>query len=82
VTFSIRVEDSRSSGKEIVSPRTTQVPNNLAAKRSEAHNPSAIVPNFLFLEAVLGAAPRGAFVDRHHRLFPTADSSIGVVVPW
>jgi hypothetical protein len=54
VTFSIRAEDSWSSGEDIVSPGTAHVSNKSATKRSEALDPSAVVPSFLFLTA----APR------------------------
>jgi hypothetical protein len=39
VTFSIRAEDSRSSGEDILPPRATQVTINSTAKRSETPNP-------------------------------------------
>jgi hypothetical protein len=39
VTFSIRAEDSRSSGEDILSPKVAQVPINSIAKRSETPNP-------------------------------------------
>jgi hypothetical protein len=80
VTFSIRVEDSRSSSEDIVSPGAAQVSNKSTAKRSEAPNPSDVVPNFLFLAVAAGTAPRegpsstaattffpGGQHHRHHR---------------
>jgi hypothetical protein len=56
VTSSIRAEDFRRSGEDILPPRTAQVPIKSTAKRSETPNPYAAVPSFLFL--VAGTAPR------------------------
>jgi hypothetical protein len=82
VTFSIRAEGSRSSGEDIVSPGAVQVPNKSTTKRSEAPNPSAIVPSFLFFGSCSRHRyPRRAFVNRCHPPFPPAVTSIGIVVP-
>jgi hypothetical protein len=56
VTSSIRAEDSRSSGEDILPLTAAQVLINSTAKRSETPNPSATVPSFLFFMA--GAASR------------------------
>jgi hypothetical protein len=48
VTSSIRTEDYRSSGEDILPPGAAQVPNKSTAKRSETPNPSVAVPSFLF----------------------------------
>jgi hypothetical protein len=50
VTFSIRAEDSRSSGEDILPPGAAQVPINSIAKLSETPSPPFAVPSFLFLE--------------------------------
>src|SRR5688572_13287016 len=50
VTFSIRAEDSRSSGEDIHPPGAAHVPINSIAKLSETPSPPIAVPSFLFLE--------------------------------
>jgi hypothetical protein len=54
VTFSIRAEDPRSSGEDILPLRVVHVPINSTAKLSETPSPPTAVPIFLFL--VPGAA--------------------------
>jgi hypothetical protein len=54
VTSSIRAEDSRSSGEDILPPRVAHVPIKSTTKLSETPTPPTTVPNFLFL--VAGAA--------------------------
>ncbi len=50
VTLSIRAEDSRSSGEDILSPGAAHVLINSLAKPSETPSPPMAVPSFLFLE--------------------------------
>jgi hypothetical protein len=54
VTSSIRAEDSRSSGEDILPPGAVHVPINSTAKLSDTPIPPTVVPNFLLLGA--GAA--------------------------
>jgi hypothetical protein len=49
VTLSIRVEDSQSSGKDILPPRATQVPINSTAKRLETPPPPPL--QYLFFSS-------------------------------
>jgi hypothetical protein len=50
ITLSIRAEDSRSSGEDILSTAAVHVLINSLAKLSETPSPPIAVPNFLFLE--------------------------------
>src|SRR5687767_2658694 len=50
VTLSIRDEDSRSSGEDILPPGAAHVLISSLAKPSETPRPPITVPNFLFLE--------------------------------
>jgi hypothetical protein len=64
VTFSIRAEDSRSSGEDILPPRAVQVPINSIAKRSETPNPHC--STYFSLLSGWGSLPRRAFLSQDH----------------
>jgi hypothetical protein len=63
VTLSIRVEDSRSSGEDILPPGAAHVLINSLAKPSETPSPPVAVSSFLFLEDGAAAGAGSSLVS-------------------
>jgi hypothetical protein len=74
VTFSIRAEDSRSSGEDILSPGAAHVLINSLANPSETPSPPMAVPSLLFLEDG-AAAGAGSSLASTTGFFPRRSAS-------
>jgi hypothetical protein len=74
VTLSIRAEDSRSSGEDILPPGAAHVLINSLAKPSETPSPPIAVPSFLFLED-RAATCSGSSPDSTTGFFPRRSTS-------
>jgi hypothetical protein len=82
VTFSIRAEDSRSSGEDILPPGAAHVPINSTTKLSETPTPPL---QYLFsLLSGRGSLLRRPFLGHVHRFLPAAVGSVfpGIATVW